>query len=72
MEQLIKGMYWIIFGYLNGARKRADYLKGLIAAARNGEYEEDALKAYEEEYEHLNKEIQKLSDLAEEIANTHI
>lgn len=72
MDQLLKGIYWTIYGYLNEAQMRADYLKSLIAAARNGEYEEDALKAYEEEYERLGKEIQKLSDLAEEVKHTSI
>lgn len=72
MEQLLKGIYWTIYGYLNEAQMRYDYLKGLIAAARNGEYEADALKAYEDEYERLRKEIQALSGLAEEVKHTHI
>lgn len=69
MEQLLKGMHWTIYGYLTEAQKRRDYLKVLIAAARNGEYEEDALKAYEDEYERLNKEIFRLTALDEEINN---
>lgn len=72
MEQLLKGIYWTICGYLNEAQMRANYLKGLMDAAHNAEYEGDALKAYEEEYERLGKEIQKLSDLAEEVNHTHI
>ncbi len=72
MEQLLKGVYWTIYGYINEAQKRRDFLEGLIASARNAEYEEDALKAYEDEYELLGKEIQKLSDLAEEVKHTKI
>lgn len=72
MDQLLKGIYWTIYGYLTEAQKRRDYLEGLIASARNGEYEEEALKAYEAEYERLGKEIQKLSDLAEEVKHTSI
>lgn len=71
MEQLLKGIYWAIYGYLNEAQMRVDHLKGLIAAARNSEYEEDALKAYGDEYERLSKEIQKLSELAEEVNHMH-
>lgn len=67
MDQLLKGIYWTIYGYLTEAQKRRDYLKGLITSARNAEYEEEALKAYEDEYERLGKEIQKLSDLADDV-----
>lgn len=72
MEQLLKGIYYMIYGYLNEAQIRRDHLRGLITSARDGEYEEDALKAYQEEYERLGKEIHKLSDLAEEVNHTHI
>lgn len=72
MEQLLKSVYWTIYGYINEAQKRRDFLEGLIALARNAEYEEDALKAYKEEYDRLGKEIQKLSALAEEVNHTHI
>ena len=71
MEQLLKGIYWTIHGYLTEAHNRRDYLEGLITSAR-AEFEEDAIKAYEDEYERLGKEIQKLSDLAEEVNHTHI
>lgn len=71
MEQLLKGIYYMIYGYLNEAQPRRDYLESLISDARNGEYEADALKAYEDEYKRLDYEIQKLSYLAEEVNHIH-
>lgn len=67
MNKFLIGIYYTIHGYISEAQTRRDYLKCLIEAARNAEYEEDALKAYEDEYERLGKEIQKLSKLAEAI-----
>ena len=71
MEQLLKGIYWMIYGYIDEAQKRRSYLERLIASARNGEYEEDALKAYKDEYERLGKEIQTLLVFADEVNHMH-
>lgn len=67
MEKLLKGIYYTICGYVKEAQTRKDYLNGLITFAHNANYEEDALKAWEDEYERLSKEITKLEALAEEI-----
>jgi len=62
MEQLLKGIYYTIYGYLNEAQKRRNHLETLMTSC-----DEEAMRAYKEEYERLGDEIQKLSDLAEEI-----
>lgn len=67
MKNLLKGIYRAIYGYIDDAQIRRDYLAGLIIAARSGEYEEDALKAWENEYDRLSEEIQKLSEISEEV-----
>ena len=67
MEKLLKGIYYTIDGYIHEADKRRKYLQGLLDFAHKANYEEDAIKAYEDEYERLSHEIQVLEKLAEEI-----
>lgn len=71
MEQLLNGIYYMIYGYIDEAQSRYDYLESLIRDAIRGNYEKDALMAYQEEHERLGKEIQKLSALAEEVNHMH-
>jgi len=69
MKQLLKGICYTIHGYVSEAQARKDYLEGLITDARNGYYDEEALKAYEEEYVRLEDEISRLLALADEISS---
>lgn len=45
-------------------RNRMDFLENLLDDTHRVNYEDDTIKAYEEEYERAEKEMQKCSDLS--------
>lgn len=71
MDKLLEGIYKAIIGYIDEVQTYRDHLKGLITTARNSGYEDEAIKAYKEEFNRLSIEIQKLNDLASEVIHMH-